>query len=1307
MGDAYTSYRDEELLEMWEVERDLTKRDELVSELQRRGLFPRLQKTLNAWEEEGGLYPSTEDPYFIEKLMEKQEFAENLQESIAEQKARGENPCDPEREFELTPVQRFVSRFLSPQCPYLSALLYHGVGVGKTCAAITIAEAHLQANPSDQVYIVAPRNIHSGFRRTIYDDEALRIGTEEGQPNTAKGCTGNSYLLRTGSEFEREKSVINRRVTQTINSRYRILGYIQFYRVIQEILDKVPKGLNEERRRQEETKLLRREFSGKLLIIDEAHNLRDTPGETEDDDADAAGGDIELSESKAGKRLTPALIRVLGAADGLKLVLLTGTPMYNNYREIIFLCNLLLMNDKKATISEKDIFLPTGKFRPGGEERLGAIASAYISFMRGENPLSFPVRLPPKGTPLLTVWPALSPEGQELSKESRDLMLRLPFVPVSFEGATVEQIRAYADSRVETGGLGVRSLDEMVQSGNWFFPAEDPTADPSTRIRDAGFDSVFEELKGASVSQFRSIGDAGWLARDRIHTASPKTALLLRRIRTARGVVFCYSRFIKSGALPLAIALEANGYIPWGRDVPLFSTGVVDGLGRQCAKCDQRERGHKGHTFVPAKYVLLTGQAAYSPNNPAAIQAARSVQNQDGQQVKVVIGSQVASEGIDLRFIREIYVFDSWFHMNKMEQVLGRGVRTCSHSMLPQALRNCTIHMLLHTFPDGETETADMYMYRIAMAKALQVGRITRVLKRYALDCNLNHSAIFIRDLPPLDTMEDSQGQTRENVELNDTPYTSICDWMECAYTCAKPVDIQRKMKDGELNFSTYDEYAMRWRETQLKQILKAVFEVEDQAMVEIGSLTETMRQADIPEVAIRALLSEIVNQPSFRLRVGGQEGYIIYRNGYYLFQPIRLTDVRIPLALRIADVPVRKDVYEPGRIVYSTTTLVPAGTGTTVAADAEGATVPAAAEVAVPALPTGVSRTDSSARSYWIAVLAWAEQLKDGTADLDIPDAVLTAIEGRITGDEYKREYNILVMISWMYEYIQRSPDVSEDKRAPFRKALAECLVELVWDESFSGREQRGLLDVPPGATETYTQWLDIAAKEQRIRRGTTTAFRFVNPSSGAVEYLCGDGACSEAVVRLFESDASDPLKSIQANRNTTGPIYGFIIPKLKDRRLVFKTNDRPVDPGVQPEKGGECEIVSSIEIHKKQLREIRTMLVGLGYPEFLLSDVVLDEKGARKKDVEGVAVGAVAAKPTKKKQKDMATGVENAARAAVLKLRSKLALDSRKFQNVVKACALKNIILRLLDKLETARIGKRYFYRPVAALKARHKLK
>jgi hypothetical protein len=1275
----------QELLVRWDTERDMDERDSLYPEMLKRRLFP--SAAMETWETEAGLYPSTDDPKFIEKLLAKQEFIENYQESFGEQQRRKVNPCDSQEEFELTPTQRFVSRFLSPQCPYTSALLFHGVGVGKTCAAITTAETFLEAYPHTPVFIVAPRAIQSGFRRTIYDENDIHIGASENEPNTLRGCTGSTYLKRAGVEFERDVKTIGRRVGQAINARYRIMGYKQFDNYVKGLLERVPKSLSKERRDMEELRVLREEFSERLLIIDEAHNLRDVPGETEDDAVDAAGGVAELAESAEGKALTPTLLRILRATDGMKLMLLTGTPMYNSYREIIFLLNLMLLNDKKATLSERDIFLPNGAFKPGGAQRLGAVASAYVSFMRGENPLSFPVRLDPHGVPTLEAWPTEAPNGAAIEDEDiKRLLLRLPFVPVGFEGETLTAVRTAANALVDAAGLGVRSIDEMVQTGNWLFPGEAM----ETRIRDSGFDAVFEETKAGNTSQFVAATEDGgmWLEKSVLKQASPKAALILNRIVKARGVVFVYSRFIKSGALPLALALEANGYSAWGRTQPLLVGGAVDGKGRQCALCDGRERLHigRGHKFVPAQYVLLTGQANYSPNNAAAIAAARSRENAAGGVVKVVIGSQVASEGIDLRFVREIYVFDSWFHLNKMEQVLGRGVRTCSHALLPAVHRNCTIHLLLNMFTGTSQETADMFMYRNAMMKALKVGRVTRVLKQYALDCNLNRPAVLANDLESLDRQEDSQGEIRENIPLNDTPYTSICDWMECPYTCAKPVDIAAILEEGRVDLSTYDEYSMRWREVQLKEVLRRIFEKEEQPMIQIASLEETMMQAGIPQQAIRTLIADVVGKKTFRLRVGGQEGYLIYRNGFYLFQPILLADVRIPLALRVADVPVRKDVYEPAPIIMEEKVAK--------AAPAVAA-APMERPLATEAAPEHVVAKTETTGAYWTACVEWSKTIENGTSEMDIPMSVTNMIDARYKGDEFKREYNILVMISWMYEDIQRNTAYTEEQRATWRTALASVLLEMVWDGSFNSAEQLALLRDPSTAGPA----LDATTAEQRVKKGATVAYRFVVPTTGGIEYICADGAkCSEAVTRLFESDKTDPVNTVRADRTTTGRIYGMMLPKVKEGTIVFKTNDRPVDPGIKPEKGGECEIVSNIESHKKGLREIRDMIVALGYPAFLLRDEVLEEKKERQTK-EAAAAGEAA------KRKKKGPGVaDDTAPKAVTKLR----IDSRKFQNVVKACALKQIVLRLVDLLERRRAaGKHYFFRPVAAVKAGHKLK
>jgi hypothetical protein len=528
--------------------------------------------------------------------------------------------------------------------------------------------------------------------------------------------------------------------------------------------------------------------------------------------------------------------------------------------------------------------------------------------------------------------------------------------------------------------------------------------------------------------------------------------------------------------------------------------------------------------------------------------------------------------------------------------------------------------------------------------------------------------------MEPLENIEDSQGQIRPQTSINDTPFTSICDWMECPYMCAKPVDVGKIMKEGRQNMATYDEYAMRWRESQIKKILKNLFGREKNPMIQIDSLIEALRTADIPEIAIRTVLANIVGQPSFRLQIGKQEGYIIYRNTYYLFQPIQLVDLRIPLALRVADILVRKDEYEPAKITIVREEEV-------VATNAEA--------------PKSTVKSNTSIL-YWNACLSWANKIITSTSELDIPEEIQTAVQRHFAGDTYKREMNVISMFSWMYENISRSPDIPEERRPIFLNTLATVLLETIWDESLTYAEQLNLFN------EHKTVEVDTIGAEQILKNGSTQVFRYVNPASGIVEYMCEKGKCSEAVTRLFESDKTNPLNTLQANRNTTGPIYGFIIPKLKTGRLVFKTNDRPVDPGITPEKGSECESISTIQGHKEQLAAIGVMIKALGYPPFLLIDSVLYEKDERKKEKDATAA------TKKKKAKGEAAGDSDmtAAQLRNMKTRTRIISDIRKFQNVQKACALKNIILRFIDILEKKAGRKRYFYRPISTIKSKHRL-
>jgi hypothetical protein len=371
-----------------------------------------------------------------------------------------------------------------------------------------------------------------------------------------------------------------------------------------------------------------------------------------------------------------------------------------------------------------------------------------------------------------------------------------------------------------------------------------------------------------------------------------------------------------------------------------------------------------------------------------------------------------------------------------------------------------------------------------------------------------------------------------------------------------------------------------------------------------------------------------------------------------------------------VASVPVRRDNFVPGKITFSTPTLTVA----------ERTIEDSVAGPEVVPENTGIE--------YWNACVEWSKTIENGTSVLDIPDDVIEVINKRYKGDKYKREYNVLSMISWMYEHLRNSGVYTSDKQALYYKLLSEIFLEIIWDESLSYKEQSGIIK------SSKTPILNTVSVEQTVKKGSTEAFRYINTDTGIIQYECNSAPCSEAVTRLFESDSTDPYNSLQVNKLTTGPLYGFIIPKLKESKFVLKTSDRVVDPGQPLEKGKECENISNMTDHKIQLKQIRDMIVALGYPPFLIIDSVLNEKEER----------SVKRELLKKKKKESEMTAEE---HEIVKMKDKLVDSFRKFQNVVKACTLKNITLRLIDKLEKLRGGKRYFYRPISAVKSKHKLK
>lgn len=1250
----YDSLPDTELLSVWNSTLDMKERDRIIEVMKERNLFP--STAMTEWEAETGAYPLFEDPQFLQKLLAKREFAESLQTTWKPE----DDPCGDQTRFEITPVQRFVTNLMSPRSPYMSALLYHGVGVGKTCAAVQITEAWLETFPHEKVIIVAPPTIQQGFIKTIFNSSEtnLVISKEVDAPNHAIGCTGDTYLKLTGTLLEKDRDVIQRRVNSAIRRRYAIYGYNQFANRIRDLVKDIPATATKERRDMLESNILRTYFSGKLLVIDEAHNLRDLPDELSEEMAtdekleegeEEPGGKTQKTDSAGGKLLTPYLRKVLKYAEGMKLVLLTATPMYNSYLEIIFILNLLLLNDKKAPLVVSDIFNEKGALRPGAEEKLGAVAQHYVSFMRGENPMSFPVRLMPEDVPKLSLaeYPSLNPRGVPVPPEEKIFIDKLPIVAIPLKGDALKASMAYTnDLPPGKGDLSSIRIHKLVQSGNCIVPVTDSTRGDTIkeyrkRLDIDGLRSIFtEEMiksekrikdrrsgleKTISMNvgvRFRAKQEDGarWLGADQLSNYAPKISYIVNRLRKTEGVAFVYSRFIASGALPMALALEANGYTLYGRKFNMLSNGIQyqPELGRQCALCELREKQHTmnmDHEFAPAYYGILTGDDKFSVNNEETIQGERLIENKNGVIMKVIIGSQIASEGVDLKFIREIHVVDSWFHLNRTEQVLGRGIRFCSHSALPKEKRNTTIYLYATTLPaEVDRETADLYSYRIAFRKAVQVGRISRIMKTYAIDCNLNHDAIIISGQAPI-TQIDAQGKVRrDRVSINDMPFTAVCDWTECAYDCKPQIKVDPLGTDD----STYSEFAARWRENKLKQRVRELFALQPNYKSD-----DFWDMIDAPRVAVIDLLTSIINNKMFQVQYNNITGYVRYCNGYYVFQPNVYGDLAIPLSIRVARIPFKRDFFTPVIKDY---------------VEEVDAALEDEKEDAI---------DDEELVHFWKSLVTWCTALATSKDAVKVPKPVLEHIR-RMSNNmpDIQRIYSEnLDMVYWFQVAYHKSSNKDNEK-------MRNALLQYFWDNWLTLNEQKLLTysaDIPGANT---------MINEFRINVGSSTVTRFLNPENGEIIYWCNTNKqCDKSIVDevLGMTDEEDYIQHFTIDNRTTGKLYGFLTPK--NGKLVFKTNEPPkVDTKAAkaraPGRGLECISNSTISAHIKDLKELGTILEEHDMTDFDLNDVEMTSR--------------------------------------------------RKFAKSSRACTLKELILRYMDKKHIAR--KRWFFRPVSAKYAGH---
>jgi hypothetical protein len=928
------------------------------------------------------LYPTLDDPEFNIKIASKKEFADTrydgtVQDSLEAIKKYSNKMCN--ADFELSPHQLFVRNFLSFQTPYNSLLLYHGLGTGKTCSAITICEemrdylVQIGMSTSQKIIIVASPNVQQNFKLQLFDKNKLKL--IDGIWNI-RSCTGNKYLKEINpmnmKGMEEEKVVSE--IKKIIRRSYRFLGYDQFANLIEKTSTVSDEIVDKSHRTKIMMQKLKLVFGNSLIVIDEFHNIKSTD---------------EKSGTRAVAEQLEKLVK-FGPFLMTRLLLLTGTPMYNSYREIIWLLNIMRLNDGRAEIDIRDVFNPNpdegifvetsegpGQIMETGRENLRRFSTGYVSYIRGENPYTFPFRIYPdefspehtfsgattgskspkssgeKGgyqIPSIQINGLRIPEHRKLSRMQDKIYLTgaseyqqsvYLYIIRQFLALKKDEMRNIEESV----SVGINILRSPVEALNISYPSDDfnpasenPNYDIRLLVGKYGLRNIMNYDEETKTGFEYKEDKPHIFSRDLIGDYSSKIKNICDNIYKSEGIILIYSFYIEGGVIPMALALESMGLTRYGTKARSLFNNPPDGV-RQIDGITSRQRSEMraNETFFPAKYVVISGEAALSPDNIGDVKAASNEANFDGRFVKVIIISKSGTEGLDFKNIRQVHILEPWYNINLVEQTIGRAVRNCSHKDLEFEKRNVQIflHGSILTNTPAE-EAADIYMYRLSERKARYIGEVSRVLKENAVDCLLNIDQTNfteekfdekLNDEPVMQILSSYDPTTKSSIDIKykigDKNYSSVCDYMECVFSC-KPGMAESRIgtrkdifTDAIITMNT-DKIIQRIRDIfQERYFYKRTSPGEKIQDISSDLISTINYNKKYPIEAIDIALTQLIEDKNEYIRDKyGRYGRLVNIGSYYLFQPLELDNPIIPIRDRQKPVDFKREkiVFKPNK---------------------------------------------------------------------------------------------------------------------------------------------------------------------------------------------------------------------------------------------------------------------------------------------------------------------------------------------------------------------------------------------------------
>ena len=244
---------------------------------------------------------------------------------------------------------------------------------------------------------------------------------------------------------------------------------------------------------------------------------------------------------------------------------------------------------------------------------------------------------------------------------------------------------------------------------------------------------------------------------------SPKYVEIIKNITSDEhlGLHLLYSQFRNMEGLDIfSMALDVNGFKRFrlsknSSGILEVSNDTLETLGGD-ELCYAMYTGEESSDERELIRKIYNGDWNEIPQNIREQLQSKSEDNMMGQIIKLLMITSAGAEGINLRNTRYVHVMEPYWHPVRVEQVIGRARRICSHDKLPKELQTVQVFIYISIFTEKQLsseyakdikrldqspnepfnpESSDEKLLRTSNIKEAISENILKSVKETSIDC--------------------------------------------------------------------------------------------------------------------------------------------------------------------------------------------------------------------------------------------------------------------------------------------------------------------------------------------------------------------------------------------------------------------------------------------------------------------------------------------------------------------------------------------------------------------------------------------